>query len=672
MRIDLAVIAAVYNSIFTVKPLIDRIRNAFDGSGISLKLILVDDFSTDGTAELIDRLAQESREITAIHLKKNSGQQNALLCGLRHAQNCRYAATIDDDLQQPPETLRLLYERITELDADIVYAVPNGKHSKLYRRAGSAMRDAMFSVVTKKPKDITVSSFRIMNADTAKQICCETQQFVYLSASAFRRSVRASEIHYERNPRPHGRSGYTPKKLAALYWNLFVYYTRAGALFRPKEQKEPYEISRIVMPGCDRKRLLILGGSLCQMHAFELAESLGYQTVLADYLPNPPAAHYADLHLRISTFDRSACLHAASQLHVNGVMTLGTDQPVYTAAFVSERLGLPFPISESVAYTVTNKKAMKAVLKQANIPTAAWRLIDSTSAEQDLEALSCPLVIKPLDSQGQRGIFKLNTPREILDHLKETLSYSAENEALVEEYYPSDEITVSAWVSDGTLFVLGVTDRIRYPDDIHIGICTEHRFPSRYLNRFRGEILPICQRIVSAFGIKNGPLYIQMLVGNEGIFVNELACRIGGAFEDVFLPYLSGFDLLDATMKVGLGEAADTSALQNYDVCAVKNRANVQLMFCESGTLASVTPKEEILALPFVKDAGWNFKPGDIIPSVDNATARFGHCVFVSDGEPLEASVKEFYDTIRVCSEEGENLIRIPDAYRQDDEGDTP
>ncbi len=105
--------------------------------------------------------------------------------------------------------------------------------------------------------------------------------------------------------------------------------------------------------------VLILGGSNCQKNAFAAAKRMGLRTVLADYYPNPPAAGLADIHERVSTFDVPGCIALARRHRVEGVMTMGTDQPVYTAARVAEALGLPSQITVETAYAVTNKRAMK-------------------------------------------------------------------------------------------------------------------------------------------------------------------------------------------------------------------------------------------------------------------------------------------------------------------------
>ncbi len=403
-------------------------------------------------------------------------------------------------------------------------------------------------------------------------------------------------------------------------------------------------------------KLMILGGSNCQKNALAAARRLGHQTVLIDYFEDPPAAALADIHCRESTFDVNACLQAARLHDVDGVFTIGTDQPVLTAATVSRHLRLPTLIDPETALAVTNKRVMKPLLTAHGIPTVKYTFLSRQSGLQSLMELHPPYVLKPVDSQGQRGIFKLSSQQEVFEHLDETLSFSRQAEALIEEFYPSDEITFSGWVQEGHLYPLAVTDRLLYDDPVHIGVCTGHRFPSVHLDCYH-EILKIAQDTIAAFGICGGPVYIQMLIGAEGIKVNELACRIGGAFEDVFIPWLSGFDILKAVIYGALGQPTDVSMLKSYDLSLLKKQISVELMFARPGKLAHMTPLETLRALPFVLDAGYNYGIGQTIGPVENATARLGHCVLVSENDRIGEHVRAFYETFQVLSEQGENLV---------------
>ena len=432
--------------------------------------------------------------------------------------------------------------------------------------------------------------------------------------------------------------------------NLILYYSKIGKKLHKNTQAKPYVIERIKT--CNNQtNLVVLGGSNAQLNAVVRAKQKGYFVILLDYLNKPPAAAYADIHVQASTFDIKECFNAASFYHADGIITVGSDQPVYTAAIVAEKLALPSPIPADIAFTVTNKKAMKLLFQQNNIPTVKHIFIDKDTSVKHLSNLSSPFVIKPLDSQGQRGIFKLDTATEVLQHLDRTLSFSSQSEALIEEYYPSDEITISCWIQAGDLYILSITDRLHYPSTKHIGICTEHRFPSKHMHLYN-ELYTICKKIITAFDILEGPLYIQMFVGKSGIKVNEIACRIGGAFEDIFIPYLTEFDILNAVIDSSINKHIDTSSLQQLNIQKTKKQVSVQLLFCESCTIRSITPLKEILALPFVLSVGYNFSEGDIIPKTENATARFGHCVIVSDTVPIETLIAILYEKLEVISEE--------------------
>ncbi len=656
MYYDIAIVIAVYNSENSIKTLVEHIRMILLKSNLKYRIILINDFSTDNSKEIIDRLAEKYCELTVTHLTKNFGQQSALLCGIDHAQNCRSILTIDDDLEQPAETIPQLYQMLQN-GYDLVYAIPDCSDPKLHRSLGSKLRDLFFRWFIIKSNTIKVSSFRIMDHTLAQNIRKIRQDFIYLSASAFQYPIRVSNISYTRNKKNCANSGYTLKKLVRLYLNLILYYSKIGRKLKKNTHTKPYIIERIKT--CNNQtNLVVLGGSNAQLNAVVRAKQKGYFVILIDYLDEPPAATYADIHIQVSTFDMKACLGAASFYHADGIITVGSDQPVYTAATVAEKLNLPSPISADIAFKVTNKKAMKQLFKQNNIPTAKHLFIDKDTSDECLSNLSAPFVIKPIDSQGQRGIYKLDTASEVIQHLDRTLSFSLQQEALVEEYYPSDEITISCWINDGNLTILSITDRLHYPNTKHIGICTEHRFPSKHMHLY-DEVNTICKKIVSAFHITEGPLYIQMFVGKSGIKVNEIACRIGGAFEDIFIPYLTGFDILNAVIDRSIKKDIDTSPLLQLDIHKTKKQVSVQLLFCESCTIRSITPLKDILALPFVLSAGYNFSEGDVIPKTENATARFGHCVLVSDTVPIETLIAILYEKLEVISEEdGKNKLR--------------
>lgn len=643
---EIGVIIPVYRSTESVKQLLLSMEKCFQKT--RLYFYLVDD---SGRKEIGDYLKKEciiSKEkihTSYIPLMHTYGQQNALLCGIRAAyEHVNYIITMDEDGEHPAEVAEQLYEEIKK-GFDIVYAIPGTENRNIIRSIGSQARNCFFTVYAGFRQGEKVSSFRIMTAECAREAAMSESRWFYLSAELLKTKRKVGNITYYPECRRDGQSGYSVVKLMKLYWRLLWYY---GIHHGGLRGEVPYRLQGPV--------LMMLGGSNCQLHGVQEANKRGITTILADYTKKPPAAAYAEVHEMISTFDVPACVKAAGQWKIDGVMTMGSDQPVYTAAVISEELKLPMVHNRVQALSVTNKKKMKELLVAAKIPTNTYCLINENSKASSIDFDSRYYVIKPLDSQGQRGIFKLSSKEEIITHLQKTLSYSRCKEALVEEFYESDEVTVSGFINEGVLTILSVTDRLLYPEETHIGVCIGHRFPSVHMDQYN-EIKRISEAIVKAFSLEYGPFYLQLLIGKDGIRVNELAGRIGGAFEDVIIPYLTGFDIIGAVMD---GALYGPEHMKKPRVCNIEKMdqcAAVQLLFCREGEIGYITPMDELRSLPFILDVGYNYREGNVIPKMENATARFGHAVIVGRKENIEEYVNLFYQKISVTDTEGKQML---------------
>lgn len=405
-------------------------------------------------------------------------------------------------------------------------------------------------------------------------------------------------------------------------------------------------------------KLLVLGGGGCQLNAVIRAKQKGHTVIVSDYYPDASAKTFADYAELTSTFDWVGNLETARKYGADGVMTIGTDQPVLTAARVCEALKLPSMIDAVTAKAVTNKKVMKSLFTEHEISTVKYRILSGDFSERDAAGLKAPYVIKPLDSQGQRGVFKLDSLHEVREFFKDVLSYSRENEILLEEYYESDEITLSGWVRDGKACILTVSDRNTYNNYPHIGICTAHNFPSKHLGKYFDNFKDITDKIVNGFNIQNGPIYFQMLVGREGVKVNEVACRIGGAYEDELIPLLTGVDILDMQIDMALGIKTDLSPLESYKLMENRKHAVVQMIFARSGMIKSMTDMDKIRKLPGVIYGRYNFGPGDIVGKIENATQRAGYMIIQgSDPLSLSENLKGAMFDLKICGQDGSNML---------------
>ncbi|MTI56522.1 ATP-grasp domain-containing protein [Geosporobacter ferrireducens] len=405
-------------------------------------------------------------------------------------------------------------------------------------------------------------------------------------------------------------------------------------------------------------KILVLGGSNIQLNVIQRAKEKGHTVIVSDFYPHAPGKAYGDYSENVSTFDIDGNIQVAKKYGIDGVLTIGTDQPVYTAAKVAEALNLPSPIDAKTAKAVTNKKVMKQIFAQNKIPTVAFALLKKDFADSDLYSFQFPVVIKPLDSQGQRGVYKLDSMNDIRNLFDDVLSFSREEEILLERFYPSDEITVSGWVINGETYVFSIVDRLTFNNYPHIGVCIGHHFPSKYMKKYYDEILSITKNIVSAFQIKNGPIYFQMLIGEEGIKVNEIACRIGGAYEDEYVPQIIGIDLLDMLIDSALGKAIDPTSLKHFDLYSTDKHVSVEMFFAKTCIIKALTDMEKIKKLPGVLQAKHNFQIGTEIKEIANATQRAGYMIIQGKSAvDLSSNIKRAYDQLGIYDEAGNNML---------------
>ena len=419
--------------------------------------------------------------------------------------------------------------------------------------------------------------------------------------------------------------------------------------------------------------LHILGGGPGQLSAIKKCRSLGITSFVTDLNTGAPGCLAADYAAEASTFDADATIKAAelfqfrNSLRIDALLVTGTDQPVLTAARTAAALGIQYFLDEKQALQVTNKKEMKTRLIQSGIRVSPGRFIARGFSEKQLSGLSFPVVVKPLDSQGQRGVYRLETAEEIGQRLGEVLGFSRCGEILVEEYCPSDEITLSGWIIDGKLFILSVTDRITIENPPSIGVCIAHHYPTKYSRRMP-EIRRLTEQIISAFNLVGGPVYFQYLIGGSGqIIVNEIACRPGGAYEDEFIPYITGIDILDVMIKFSCGLEYNAGAFKEHEDRVSYNEGpdrvvSVQMFFCREGTICGLKGMDEVLKLPEVSGGSFLKRPGTVIKKRLNSTQRAGYFIVCSNDETeADKTVKLAYSMLRIEDENGANMIQFYD-----------
>lgn len=220
---DFSVVVPVYNSRDSLAELFERLRTVFASMGRTFEVIFVNDCSRDGSYEVLKEIVRTHGEAVVISLTKNYGQQNALMCGFNY---CRgdYVVTLDDDLQNRPEDIPVLYRKIREGYDAVFGTYPRKQHSALKNMASYVIR-RLNHVLFLEDRTLRFSSFRMLKRSIADEIKTIKTPFPYISGMILTISNYVANVEVTHCPRKYGRSGYSLRKLISLSFNLLINYS---------------------------------------------------------------------------------------------------------------------------------------------------------------------------------------------------------------------------------------------------------------------------------------------------------------------------------------------------------------------------------------------------------------------------------------------------------------
>lgn len=296
------------------------------------------------------------------------------------------------------------------------------------------------------------------------------------------------------------------------------------------------------------KKILLLGGGYSQVPAIEKAKERGFHTLLCDYLPESPGHKVADQSFYTSTLRVDEILQLAKSEKVSAVLAYASDPAVYTAALVSENLGFPTN-SKDCIFKLTNKGAFRNLLENLDLPVPK-RLIFDEAAIQETTALDLvyPLIIKPIDSSGSKGVKKIHDFSEFHQAGIDALKYSNSKQIIVEEYIDNSQADIhgDGFVIDGNLVFCHLGDHI-YGSKSNEFNPTGTMWPSIITEESKKIFLRDIQKVLRAAGYNNGPINIEARINSRGEhFLMEIGPRNGGHFVPQAIFFSTGFDMLNA------------------------------------------------------------------------------------------------------------------------------
>jgi undecaprenyl-phosphate 4-deoxy-4-formamido-L-arabinose transferase len=218
----LSVIIPVYNSEKTISKLVEHVLETLDKQ--TLEIVLVNDGSRDRSEWVCSQLAQKFSQVKFISLRRNSGEFNAVMCGLNHAVG-DYCVMIDDDFQNPPTEILKLVEVAQNQNFDVVYSFYEKKEHSRFRNFGSWLVNRVTTWLLEKPGDLYLSSFKLISLPVVQEIIKYKGPYPYIDGLIFRVTRNVGRVQVSHNAREEGESGYTLRKLTSLFMTILFGYS---------------------------------------------------------------------------------------------------------------------------------------------------------------------------------------------------------------------------------------------------------------------------------------------------------------------------------------------------------------------------------------------------------------------------------------------------------------
>lgn len=395
------------------------------------------------------------------------------------------------------------------------------------------------------------------------------------------------------------------------------------------------------------KTLLVVSGGIEAVPGILKAKEMGLHVVVSDYNPEAPGFRYADDRIIASTYDVQETVAAAERYHKNvrpldGVICVASDVPL-TVASVAEKLGMP-GLSIETAKLAGDKLAMKDRLVKEGIPVPWYQPIMSVQELKEVcRVKGFPLIIKPVDSRGARGVLWLDRDIDLQWAFNTAKENSPTARVMAEEFISGPQISTEAVMVDGIGYNLGFSDRnYEYLERFRPHIIENGGTqPSMLPESMQKDIADLAIKAGQALGVVNGIVKGDMVYGPDGPMVIEIATRLsGGYFSTDQIPLHTGVDMLKAAIKIALGEKVSPQELAKKWDKAVA----IRYFFPPEGLLMKGPDTSALEKMPGVNKIVLSVHTGEMLEHQTNHTKRAG-CV-ITVAETREDAVRYARDVV--------------------------
>jgi biotin carboxylase len=371
------------------------------------------------------------------------------------------------------------------------------------------------------------------------------------------------------------------------------------------------------------KTILILGGGTMQIPAIAIAKSKGWVVILADGNPDAEARGLVDYFEHIDLKNKEAIADSArsykERIGLDGVFTAGTDFST-SVAFIAQSLGLP-GIGYETACNATDKARMRALFREKGVPSPLYvSLMQNDDPLARMNGIGFPVVLKPVDNMGARGVIKVETKDEVLPAFESAIAFSRSGKVILEEYMEGPELSLDALVWKGEITVCGVADRHIFfpPYFVEMG----HTMPTILPDTQVAEAIGVFKSGIRSLGIDIGAAKGDIKITSRGAMIGEIAARLSGGYMSGWTyPYASGVVVTEAALNIAVGDPPGDLNPRIHAVSA--ERAFISI----PGKIRDISGFDKAVSMPKIKAGFIRVKKGSDVVFPKNNVEKCGNMI---------------------------------------------
>lgn len=396
-----------------------------------------------------------------------------------------------------------------------------------------------------------------------------------------------------------------------------------------------------------QKRLMLLGGIRYLLPVIEAAHKQGYYVITADYLPNNIAHQYSDEYVNVSIVDREAVLQTAIEKRIDGIMSFGVDPGVISAAYVQDRLDLPAFGPLSSVEILQNKDRFRAFLSANGFNVPESKGYSSISdALNDVYFWKYPVIVKPTDSAGSKGVTRVDNEDNLLPALEKAFSFSVSRHVIIESFiekrgYSSDS---DCFLENGQLVFTSFSSQRFDSDASNPYTPAAYSWPSSFSKKeieyFQREL----QRLFSLLKMRTGVYNVETRVGLDGRpYLMEVTPRGGGNRLSEVIRFATGVDMITASVRACVGDSVEGISQKPF----IGHWAEIILHGDKQGRFDRIDIDESIERFIFEKDI-W-VERGAFIHAFHGANDAIGTLVLkFSDEEVMQQTLANINKMVHI------------------------